>query len=281
MAAPAGEYYRIRVSKKGRQLDVLTQIRHVAREVAREAGALLRHNFDRIHAITLKGRHDPVTETDLQSQQLIIARLTQAFPRSAFMAEEAGMANPTASGPEGQWIIDPLDGTVNFAHNFPMFCVSIAWARQGQVEYGVVFDPLRDELFEAVAGQGAWLNETPIRVSSIADLDQALVATGFPYNVADQLEPIMARLRRLLVRAQGIRRPGSAAMDLCYLAAGRVDGFWEEGLKPWDTAAGVLIVTEAGGQVSTFTGTPYTLTSNTLAASNGLLHAQLLEALQI
>ncbi len=260
---------------------MLNQIRQTAREVAREAGALLGRNFAQIHQITLKGHHDPVTESDLQSQQLIIQRLSQAFPHCGFVAEEAGLSAFTDDGGQGRWIIDPLDGTVNFAHNFPLFCVSIAWQRQGVVEYGVVYDPLRDELFEAVKGQGAWLNDAPIRVSAIRDLDRALLATGFPYNVAERLEETMLRLRRLLVQSQGVRRPGSAAIDLCYLAAGRVDGFWEEGLKPWDTAAAVLIVEEAGGQVSAFDGTPFTLTGDTVAASNGLLHEQLLAALQI
>ena len=260
---------------------MLHQIRQTARQAAQEAGALLGRNFAQLHQITLKGRHDPVTESDLQSQQLIIARLSQAFPQFGFVAEEAGLSAWSDEDSNGRWIIDPLDGTVNFAHNFPLFCVSIAWQRRGVVEYGVVYDPLRDEMFEAVKGQGAWLNDTPIRVSDIGDLDRALLATGFPYNVAERLEETMLRLRRLLVQAQGVRRPGSAAIDLCYLAAGRVDGFWEEGLKPWDTAAAVLIVEEAGGRVSTFAGTPFTLTDDSVAASNGLLHAQLLAALQV
>lgn len=260
---------------------MITPIRQTARDVAREAGALLRRNFAQSHTITLKGRHDPVTESDLQSQQLIIQRLSRAFPDFDFLAEEAGAPSPSAGASAGCWIIDPLDGTVNFAHNFPLFAVSIAWQRQGVVEYGVVFDPLREELFEAVRGQGAWLNGRPLQVSTVADLDQALVATGFPYNVAERLEETMARFQRLLAMAQGIRRPGSAAIDLCYLAAGRVDAFWEEGLKPWDTAGATLIVTEAGGTISTFTGEPFTLHSDTVAGSNGLLHDQLLAALRV
>ncbi len=260
---------------------MLARIRQEARAAALEAGALLRRNYTQVQEITLKGVHDPVTTTDLHSQQLIISRLSRAFPASGFVAEEAGLAAFTGEAPEGRWIIDPLDGTVNFAHQFPLFCVSIAWQQQGRVRYGVVYDPLRDELFEALAGQGAWLNGAPLRVSTIAELDRALLATGFPYNVADHLDDIILRLKRLLVQAQGIRRPGSAAIDLCYLAAGRVDGFWEEGLKPWDTAAAVLIVEEAGGRVSTFSGAPFQLDSPNLAASNGLLHAQLLQALQL
>ncbi len=149
--------------------------------------------------------------------------------------------------PSCRWIIDPLDGTVNFAHGFPMFCVSIAFEDAGVVEYGVVYDPLRDELFEAERGGGAWLNGQPLRVSRVDRLDQALLATGFPYDIRERLPETLARLGRLLGVCQGLRRPGSAALDLAYLAAGRLDGFWEENLKPWDTAAGVLLVTEAGG----------------------------------
>lgn len=260
---------------------MLDQIRQTARAAAQEAGALLRQNFAQHHEIMLKGIRDPVTTTDLESQRLIIQRLSRSFPEFVFVAEEAGLSAFTTDIQGGCWIIDPLDGTVNFAHNFPVFCVSIAFQRHGVLEYGVVFDPLRDELFEAVRGQGAWLNGRLIRVSTIAAMDRALLATGFPYNVTDHLEETITRFSHLVAQAQGVRRPGSAAIDLCYLAAGRVDGFWEEGLKPWDTAAAVLIVSEAGGEISTFAGEPFTLTSDTLAASNGLLHKQLLAALQV
>ncbi len=171
-----------------------------------------------------------------------------------------------------RWIIDPLDGTVNFAHGFPMFCVSIAFEAAGVVEYGVVYDPLREELFEARRGGGAWLNGRPLKVSRVDRLGAALLATGFPYDIRERLPETLARMGRLLGVSQGVRRAGSAALDLAYVAAGRLDGFWEENLKPWDTAAGVLLVTEAGGAVSTFTGVPYTLSSDNIAASNGLLH---------
>ena len=260
---------------------MLKQVQQTARQVALEAGALLRQNFTQPHQITLKGRHDPVTESDFQSQNLIIQHLSKIFPAYRFLAEEAGAPESAQVSSDGCWIIDPLDGTVNFAHGFPMFAVSIAFQWQGAVVYGVVYDPLREELFEAVQGQGAWLNHRPIHVSQNQELDQALLATGFPYNVVEHLEATMLRFKRLVAQAQGIRRPGSAAIDLCYLAAGRVDGFWEEGLKPWDTAAAVLIVQEAGGQVSTFEGSPFALTSDNVVASNGLLHDQILAALKI
>jgi myo-inositol-1(or 4)-monophosphatase len=258
---------------------VLEPIQQTARQAALEAGALLRQNFCQPHQVTLKGRHDPVTESDYASQQLIIHRLSQAFPEHRFLAEESGAPQSADHTGDGCWIIDPLDGTVNFAHNFPMFAVSIAFAWQGTVVYGVVYDPMRDELFEAGQGLGAWLNQKPIEVSVIAELDQALLATGFPYNVADNLAATMLRFQRLVSQAQGVRRPGSAAIDLCYVAAGRCDGFWEENLKPWDTAAAALIVQEAGGQLSTFDGKPFDPYAPNVVASNRFLHDQILAAL--
>jgi myo-inositol-1(or 4)-monophosphatase len=260
---------------------LVKQIQHTARQAALEAGALLRQNFTQPHQVTFKGRHDPVTESDFQSQNLIIQLLSKTFPAYRFLAEETGAPESAQAGSDGCWIIDPLDGTVNFAHGFPMFAVSIAFQWQGAVVYGVVYDPMREELFEAVQGQGAWLNHQPIKVSRINELDRALLATGFPYNVVEHLDATMLRFKRLVAQAQGIRRPGSAALDLCYLAAGRLDGFWEENLKPWDTAAAVLIVQEAGGQLSTFEGSPYDLNSYTVVASNSLLHDQILAALKL
>lgn len=260
---------------------MLTRIRRLGRQAVYAAGAVLARNFQQPHQITLKGRHDPVTETDLESQRLIIDFIRQAFPDHQILAEEKGAPLPAAPGSEGRWIIDPLDGTVNFAHGFPMFAVSIAFEWQGEVIYGIIYDPLREECFEAVRGEGAWLNDHPLRVSQVQDLDQALVATGFPYNISGRLDDLMARFRQVIALAEGVRRPGAATLDLCYLAAGRLDGFWEEGLKPWDTAAGVLIVTEAGGRVTNFQGRPFSLTDDNIAASNGRLHDQLLAALRL
>jgi myo-inositol-1(or 4)-monophosphatase len=259
---------------------VLKHIQQEARQSALAAGALLRQNFSQIHQVTLKGRHDPVTESDFQSQQLIIQKLSQAFPDYRFLAEETG-APADAKPSDGCWIIDPLDGTVNFAHNFPMFAVSIAFQWQGEVVYGVVYDPMREELFEALRGQGAWLNHQPIKVSQVDDLDHALVATGFPYTVIEHLDATMRRFGNMVARAQGVRRPGSAALDLCYVAAGRFDGFWEEALKPWDTAAAALIVQEAGGRLSAFDGSAFELDSNNVVASNILLHDQILAILRL
>jgi myo-inositol-1(or 4)-monophosphatase len=260
---------------------VLKQIQQTARQTALAAGNVLRQNFSQPHQVQLKGRHDPVTESDFQSQQLIIQTLFQAFPEHGFLAEETGTPDTADNSGDGIWIIDPLDGTVNFAHNFPMFCVSIAFQWQGEVVYGVVYDPMREELFEARQGQGAWLNQQPIKVSLVNDLDQALVATGFPYSVIERLEATMKRFGNMVARAQGVRRPGSAALDLCYVAAGRFDGFWEEALKPWDTAAAALIVFEAGGRLSTFDGSSFHLDANNVVVSNILLHDQILAALRI
>jgi myo-inositol-1(or 4)-monophosphatase len=260
---------------------LLKHIQQTARQAALEAGALLRQNFTKPHRVTLKGRHDPVTESDFASQQLIIQHLSQAFPEHRFLAEETGAPESSGNSSDGCWIIDPLDGTVNFAHNFPMFAVSIAFQWQGAVVYGVVYDPMREEMFEAVRGGGAWLNQQAIQVSLIQELDRALLATGFPYNVVDHLDATMLRFKRLVTQAQGVRRPGSAAIDLCYVAAGRCDGFWEENLKPWDTAAGALIVLEAGGRLSTFDGKPFEIDAQNVVASNSRLHDQILAALKI
>jgi myo-inositol-1(or 4)-monophosphatase len=198
-----------------------------------------------------------------------------------------GEQGPAVPGPHPKdscsasyrWIIDPLDGTVNFAHGFPMFCVSIALEAEGVLTYGVIYDPLRDELFEARRGEGASLNGQAIRVSATGRLDRALVATGFPYDIRERLPATLARLGRILGVVQGLRRAGSAALDMCYVACGRLDGFFEENLKPWDTAAGLLLIREAGGQITNFTGGAYDVYSPNILASNGVLHGQILACL--
>jgi myo-inositol-1(or 4)-monophosphatase len=268
------------------------KIAQIGRQAALAAGAVMRQNYSRPHQVTMKGAIDPVTETDYECQEIILTMLRQAFPDHGFLAEErAGegdVGQPPSAVPEVnhpgpaweadplhpacRWIIDPLDGTVNFAHGFPMFCVSIACEIDGVLEYGVIYEPLRDELFEARRGAGASLNGRPIRVSGTARLDRALIATGFPYDIRERVPATLARLGRLLGIVQGLRRGGSAALDLAYVACGRLDGFYEENLKPWDTAAGLLIVTEAGGMITTFDGAPYDLFSPNILASTGVLH---------
>jgi myo-inositol-1(or 4)-monophosphatase len=270
------------------------KIAQIGRQAALAAGAVMRQNYRQPHEITMKGAIDPVTETDFQCQEIIIGMIKQNFPDHGFLAEEDVGQPPSAVpgpghpglaweadplNPTCRWIIDPLDGTVNFAHGYPAFCVSIACEADGVITYGVIYDPLRDELFEARRGGGASLNGTPIRVSGTAQMDRALIATGFPYDIRERVPQTLARLGRLLGIVQGMRRGGSAALDLAYVACGRLDGFFEENLKPWDTAAGCLIVTEAGGKITTFDGRDYDLYSANIVASNGVLHAELLDCL--
>ena len=217
----------------------------------------------------------------------------QQFPDHDFLAEETtgDVAPPTSAASYGaareadppppcRWIIDPLDGTVNFAHGYPAFCVSIACEAAGRLEYGVVYDPLREELFEARRGQGAVLNGRPIQVSGLDRLERALVATGFPYDIRQRLPETLALLGRIMGTAQGLRRGGSAALDMCYVACGRLEGFYEENLKPWDTAAGLLLIEEAGGRITTFAGGKYDIYSPNILASNRLLHSNLFDGLK-
>ena len=195
------------------------------------------------------------------------------------MAEESGEAVVTGGDGEYKWIIDPLDGTTNYAHGYPCFCVTIALEHKGDVVAGVTFDPTRDELFTAEKGRGATLNGKPIRVSSTDELGNALLVTGFPYDIKHR-EEFARHLTEFLLRSRGVRRDGSAAIDLAYVACGRFDGFWEEGLNPWDVAAGKLLIEEAGGTVSYYDGSKYSIYSPPIAASNGHLHAQMLEVLR-
>ena len=248
----------------------------VARLAANEAGKVLKGMFGQVSQIKKKGEIDLVTEADLQSEKMILDIIGRNFPQDSIVTEESGEQNNL---PERVWLIDPLDGTTNFAHAFPFFAVSIALEIDGEVELGVVFDPYRGELFEAVKGMGAFLNKRPIRVSQIRELVESLLATGFSYDIHENPQKVMALFQKMLVLAQGIRRPGSAAIDLCYVAAGRFDGFWEEGLKPWDTAAGILIVGEAGGRLSTYEGEPYTPYLKNIVASNTFIHDAMLTAL--
>ena len=240
---------------------------------ARGAGAILRQGFYRPKTVRLKGEIDPVTEFDLASEKLITEMIGAAFPDHYILAEEGGRTGP---GSAECWYIDPLDGTVNYTHGFPVFCVSIAFGTVGrsgpEIQVGVVFDPLREEMFTAVRGRGAFLNGAPVSVSDQADLGRALLATGFPYDIRREPDPVLSRFREMCLSGQGVRRAGSAALDLAWLAAGRVDGFWEERLHPWDTAAGMLLVQEAGGRVTDFSGKAYRPELKEILATNGRLH---------
>jgi myo-inositol-1(or 4)-monophosphatase len=242
-------------------------------QTARDAGAILSDGLGRA-LVSNKGDIDLVTEADLASEKLIIERIKSHYPRHAILAEESGATDgiEMASGKsEWKWIIDPLDGTTNYAHGYPCFCVSIALERAGAIEVAVIYDPNRDELFAAERGQGATLNDRRMRVSKVDDLNRAMLCTGFPYNVRER--PNFAReFANFTMAAQAVRRDGSAAIDLAYLACGRFDGFWEDGLNPWDVAAGVLLIEEAGGLVTDFNGESLDIYTPKVLASNGLIH---------
>ncbi|NOR53034.1 MAG: inositol monophosphatase [Candidatus Aminicenantes bacterium] len=249
-----------------------------AREAARKAGVVLRENIDETSEIFFKGDIDLVTNFDNQSQSIILEHLSKYFPDHDFLAEE-GLSED--KGAEFQWIIDPLDGTTNYAHNFPVFTVSIALAENREIVLGVVYDPMREEMFSAIKGESAYLNGKEIKVSSVGDLDKSLVATGFPYDIRESKENNIVHFNNFLTRVQGIRRCGSAAMDLCYVACGRFDGFWELKLKAWDMAAGAMIVQEAGGRISDFQDGEFSFFDSDILATNGLIHYQMVNVLQM
>jgi len=252
-------------------------LRQAAVEMAREAGALLRAGYGTVHAPERKGRIDLVTEYDRRSEALVLQRLRERFPDHEVLAEESGLHAVTAA--PVRWLIDPLDGTTNFAHNYPFFAVSIAAEVAGELVAGAVYDPVRDEMFAAARDAGATLNDVPIRVSPIGRVEDALLVTGFPYDVREHPERHLPFFQAFLMRAQGIRRDGSAALNLCYLAMGRFDGFWEGNLSPWDLAAGVLLVREAGGRVTRYDGSPLALDGRQILATNGRLHLEMIEVL--
>ncbi len=241
-------------------------------EIAREAGALLMQYFSRHVAVEYKGEADLVTIADRKSEALIRERIGALWPSHDIFGEEEGFKD---SGSEYRWYVDPLDGTTNFAHGFPVFCVSMGLEYNGTRIAGLVYDPTRDEMFTAEQGSGAYLNGQPMHVSKVGKLAECLVATGFPSRKRHQ-NPNIHFYHQITIQTHGVRRAGSAALDLCYVACGRFDGFWEFNLNPWDTAAGVLLVQEAGGRVSDFYGDTFQLNSRETVASNGLIHDALL-----
>jgi myo-inositol-1(or 4)-monophosphatase len=240
-------------------------------EIAREAGALLISYFGKVE-IEYKGDVDLVTKADREAEKLIVERIGAIWPGHDVTGEEGTLTN---SGSDYRWYIDPLDGTTNFAHGYPVFCVSIAVEHKGELLAGVIFDPTRDELFSAERGSGAELNGRRIQVSKTATLAEAIIATGFPSHKRHK-NPNIHFYHHISLRSHGVRRGGSAAIDLAYTACGRFDGYWEFKLNPWDTAAGVLMVRESGGRVTYMRGEPFEIASREVLASNGLLHDELM-----
>jgi len=244
-------------------------------QIAREAGDLLMEHFGKVD-IEYKGEVDVVTAADRESEKLIVERLTKLWPDHDLMGEEGARRT---SGSDNRWYIDPLDGTTNFAHGYPVFCVSIALERRGELIAGTVYDPTRREMFAAEKGAGSFLNDRAMRVSKTGRLAEGLIATGFPSQKRHK-NPNIHFYHHITLQTHGVRRAGSAAMDLAYTAAGRYDGYWEFNLNPWDTAAGVLLVREAGGVVSDLDGGAFDIASKEVVASNGKLHPALLHELQ-
>ena len=248
-------------------------------DLARAAGAVLREGHGRAHRPEHKGRIDLVTDYDRRAERVLLEGIARRFPDHAVLAEESGLSPARGGAAAVRWIVDPLDGTTNFAHNYPFFCVSIAAEVEGSLQAAAVYDPVRDELFSASAGAGATLNGAPLGVSDIARVEDALLVTGFPYDVREHPEASLPRFAAFLMRAQGIRRDGSAALNLCYLAAGRFDGFWEQQLSAWDIAAGTLLIREAGGRVTDYDGRDIGIEHTAVVAGNPAIHRWLLEAL--
>ena len=249
-------------------------------KAARRGAAVISRASLQIDALVVqtKAANDFVTEIDRAAEEAIVEVLRETYPEHGILAEESGQSGRAES--EYQWIIDPLDGTTNFIHGFPQYAVSIALARNGAPEHAVVFDPTRNELFVASKGTGAYLNDRRIRVSRRTRLGEALVGTGFPFREFDKVERYLATFRELTQKTAGLRRPGAAALDLAYVACGRLDAFWESGLQPWDMAAGVLLIQEAGGLASDFAGEADYLTTGDIVAGTPKVFAQLLAVVQ-
>lgn len=254
------------------------EFKKVAVNAALKAGDLLKKNRGRVKKVDYKGKINIVTEIDLLSERTIITIIKKNFPDHSILTEES----------EGQktdsiykWIIDPLDGTTNYAHDFPSYCISIALEKAGKVVLGIVYNPLLNELFATELGKGAFVNRRKIRVSSARDLSKSFLATGFPYDIRESKITNLDHFANFATRSLAVRRAGSAALDLCYLAMGRFDGFWELKLSPWDTAAATLLVQEAGGKVTDFEGKRYSIYSKHLLATNGRIHQQMIKVLKM
>jgi myo-inositol-1(or 4)-monophosphatase len=248
-------------------------------DLARSAGDVLKHYMAREKQVELKGQANLVTVADTEAEAGIIGRIRERYPDHAVLAEESGASGPSTRE-EAKWIIDPLDGTTNFAHQYPFFCVSIAFELAGRILCGAVYDPWRDEMFSGARGQGSFVNGQRLQVSDVQQLRAGLIMTGFPYTFREKIRLVMTQFEAFMLESQAVRRGGSAALDLCYTALGRVDGFWELDLHPWDTAAGLVILEEAGGKVTDFSGVPFSIYGKELLASNGKIHDEMMGVLR-
>lgn len=249
----------------------------LAIRTAKKAGRILQGHLGRVKKVDYKGAVNLVTEMDLLSEKVIVAEIRKLYPKHSILAEEKTQRQEDSPY---RWVIDPLDGTTNYAHGYPIFCVSIGLEKDGEVILGVVYDPSRNELFEGEKGKGAHLNGRRIHVSPTHNLSQSLLATGFPYDLRESPVNNFDHFQNFATRSHAVRRAGSAALDLCYVSAGRFDGFWEMKLGPWDLAAGSLIVREAGGKVTDFQGNPIHLDGKHVLASNGKIHGEMIKALR-
>ena len=255
----------------------MTDFKECAIEIARDAGIFLKNKLNSVHTINYKGEINLVTEVDKISEGMITSKIASLFPDHDILAEEFTY---TTRGSDFTWIIDPLDGTTNYAHGYPFFCVSIALQKLDTLIVGIIYDPMLNEMFVAEKGKGAFLNDRAIHVSNTNRVIKGLLATGFPYDIREDSHNNLNYFNTMIMKAQAIRRAGSAALDLAYVAAGRFDGFWELKLNPWDIAAGWLLVEEAGGIVTDMRGKDYYLESPSILASNGRIHKEMMDVLE-
>ena len=253
-------------------------VKRVGIAAAYKGGNILRSHYGKINKIDKKGAIDLVTEADTESEKAIIDTIKKLFPDHTILAEESGWNIGEA---DHQWFVDPLDGTTNFAHELGLFSISIAFALNGETVLGIVLIPETGEMFTALKDSGAELNGRPISVSNSKTVSDSLLITGFPYDLMDALNPLMTRFANCLKASQGVRRLGSAAIDLCFVACGRFDAFWEQNLKPWDTAAGEFIAREAGAMITDFSNKPFSVNKKEILATNGNIHNEMLSLLQI
>ena len=256
----------------------LAPCKQTAIAAAYKAAEILRSRFGKISPARKKDAVEIVTEADTESENEIIATIRARFPDHSILSEECGQKEGNAAY---KWIIDPLDGTVNFAHQVPIFSVSIALAYRQKIVLGIVLNPVDGELYSALRGQGAQRNNHPIRVSETAAVSESLLVTGFPYHIREVFDPVITRYGNCLMASQAVRRLGSAALDICYVACGRFEGFWEQHLKPWDTAAAALIAAEAGAAVTTFSDQPYKLEDQEILVTNGHIHDEMIRLLEL